>query len=348
MIRPFSTLCGIFNGFPTFSQAVDFSGDWEAAEPAAQQLILMRNFCGKLITPPRFQTTANPLFLPLWLLNMTKLPGTLFTLLCAAFVTTGQAAEKALPQLPDWQVLEFEQQAYWATAKSRLELIPDLDDPSLWQLNVLSSVVSNSEQVLVSFDPTNGQNRMRRRHSQGSGQRVKSYQYESSFLLRERRNPVGDTSIPPEEWPVSSRKKVAYPTSTTDTVVTSPYLLVLLAQRLQAQGPEHSLEVLVHTDQNFYRVRLTSGNGVPIEVDYQLNGQDNVSGERDTYAVGVQVSPEGTPEDDNDFNLLGLQKDIILLFDRKSGLPLQIRGMAPRIGATEINLKSVSLRESKP
>ena len=309
MIRPFSTLCGIFNGFPTL--------------------------------PPTS-------LLPLWLLSMAKLPGTLLILLYAAFAATGQAAANEAPPLPDWQVLEYEQKAYWATARSRLELTADPDDQGLWDLDVLSSVVSNSEQILVSFDPTNGQNRMRRRHSQGSGQRVKSYQYESSFLLRERHNPVGDTSIPPEEWPVSSRKKVAYPTSATDTVVTSPYLLVLLAQRLQAQGPEHSLEVLVHTDQNFYRVRLTSGNGVPIEVDYQLNGQDNVSGERETYAVGVQVSPEGTPEDDNDFNLLGLQKDIILLFDRKSGLPLQIRGMAPRIGATEINLKSVSLRESNP
>jgi hypothetical protein len=255
---------------------------------------------------------------------MTKLPGILLTLLCTAFTTPGLAAEKAVPQLPGWQVLEFEQQAYWATAKSRLELTADPDDQRLWDLDVVSSVVSNSEQILVSFDPTNGQNRMRRRHSKGSGQRVKSYQYESSFLLRERRNPVGDTSIPPEEWPVSSRKKVAYPTSTADTVVTSPYLLVLLAQRLQAQGPEHSLEVLVHTDLNFYRVRLTSGNGAPVKVDYQISAEGNVRGMRETHAVAIQVSPAGTLEEDNDFNLLGLQEDITLFFDRKSGLPLSL------------------------
>ena len=46
----------------------------------------------------------------------------------------------------------------------------------------------------------------------------------------------------------------------------------------------------------------------------------------------------------DDFSLLGLQGEIILLFDRNSGLPLQIRGEAPRIGSTEINLKSATLR----
>ena len=279
---------------------------------------------------------------------MIKLPKILLILLCTTFTAVGQAAETAEPQLPGWQVLEFEQQAYWATAKSRLELIPDPDDPDLWQLNVLSSVVGNSEQIMVRFDPTNGRANTRSRLSRGSGQRVKSYQYESSFLLRERRNPSADTSLPVEEWPVSSRRQVAYPKSATDKVVTSPYLLVLLAQQLQAQGPNQSLDVLVHTDQNFYRVRLTSGNGLPIKVDYQSSAEGNVGGKRETLAVAVQFSPEGTQEDDNDFNLLGLQEDIILLFDRKSGLPLQISGVAPRIGATEINLKSVSMRETKP
>ena len=278
---------------------------------------------------------------------MTKLSGILLIYLCTALVAPGQAADKAVPQLPDWQVLEFEQQAYWATAKSRLELIPDPDDQNIWQLDVLSSVVGNSEQILVSFDPTSGQIYTRSRLSRGSGQRVKSYQYEDSFLLRERRNSGTDASLPAQEWPVSSQRQVAYPKSATDTVVTSPYLLVLLAQRLQAQGPKQSLEVLVHTDLNFYRVRLTSGNGEPIEVDYQTSTQGNVSGKRDTRAVAVQVSPAGTLEEDNDFTLLGLQEDIILLFDRKSGLPLQIRGVAPRIGATDINLKSVTMRESK-
>jgi hypothetical protein len=60
--------------------------------------------------------------------------------------------------------------------------------------------------------------------------------------------------------------------------------------------------------------------------------------------VAITASPEGKQEDDYDFSVLGLDGEVILLFDPKSGLPLQIRGDAPRIGSTEINLKSVTMR----
>ena len=56
--------------------------------------------------------------------------------------TTG-ATETTAPVLPDWQVLEFEEKAYWATAKSRLEILPNEEEETLWNLEVLSSVVSN-------------------------------------------------------------------------------------------------------------------------------------------------------------------------------------------------------------
>ena len=45
--------------------------------------------------------------------------------------------------------------------------------------------------------------------------------------------------------------------------------------------------------------------------------------------------------------LLGLDGEVILFFDPRTGLPLQIRGDAPRIGSTEINLKSVTMRAAQ-
>lgn len=275
---------------------------------------------------------------------MTKLPGILLIYLCMALVGLSQAADNEMPQLPDWEVLEFEEKAFWATARSRLEILPAPDNAKLWELNVQSSVVDNSELLQESFDPTTGQTRARSRLSQGREQRMKSYRYETDFILRERRNPDAGSNVPPQEWPVTYSGKIAYPTSAGDTVLTSPYLLVLLAQRLQAQGPDQSMEVLVQTDLNFYRVHLTSGNGVPINANYEIAGKGNISGVRETFAVAVQATPEGTLAEKNDFSLLGLEGEIILFFDRASGLPLQIRGTAPRIGPTEINLKSVTMR----
>jgi hypothetical protein len=282
---------------------------------------------------------------------MTRLTGIVLTYLCLALSGASHAADTALPPLPNWKVLEFEEKAYWATAHSRLEILEVEEDPTLWQLDVLNSVVENSEQITVRFEPATGRATTSSRVSRGKGQRLKSYLYEADYIERVRRNPGSSAGKPPQEWPVASSSRLVYPVlkePAKELPVTSPYVLMVLAQRLQAQGEGKSLDVLVHTDLNFYRVRLSSGNGVPIEASYRVHGSDAISGKRETMAVALQVTPVHTPEPENDFSLFGLQGDIILFFDRNNGLPLQVRGMAPRIGATDINLKSATLREPRP
>lgn len=251
------------------------------------------------------------------------------------------------PQLPAWQVLEFEEQAFWATAKSRLELLAAEGDEAQWEFSISSSVVGNSEEVIMSFDPASGRALKRERLSKGKEQRLKTFDYRTKDILRERHNPQANSKAPPEEWPVTYRRTIPYPAAASQLVVTNPYLLILLAQRLQSQGPGGSMEVLVHTDLNFYRVRLTSGNGIPITAAYKVTGAKELSGQRDTVAVALQVSPEGGLEEKEDFSLLGLEGEIILFFDKVTGLPLQVRGNAPRIGATDINLKSVTMRPAQ-
>ena len=275
---------------------------------------------------------------------MIKRKGILITCLGVLLAAPVIGADPEAPRLPGWQVLEFEEKAYWATAHSRLEILKDAQDEQLWDLKVLSSVVNNSEQLDVLFDPATGRVHSLTRLSRGSGQRMKFYQYGEDAVLRERHDQPADAGVPPEKWPVSSSKNIAYPPSATDSVITSPYLLILLAQRLQAQGLDKSQEALVHTDQNFYRVRLTSGRGMSIEANYTVSDGDRVSGPRATRAVAIQVRPEGKLADDYDFSLLGLQENIIIFFDSDSGLPLQVRGTAPRIGDTSISLGNVTMR----
>jgi hypothetical protein len=212
----------------------------------------------------------------------------------------------------------------------------------------MSSVVGNSEQIDAQFDPATGRVHSRSRLSRGSGERMKYYQYQENSVLRERRDQPADADVPPQDWPVSSSKDIPYPPAAADTVVTSPYLLLFLAQRLQAQGLDKSQDALVLTDQNFYRARLVSGRGIPIEANYVVDGRDTVSGQRDTRAVALEIHPEGELAEDDDFSLLGLQGDIIIFFDSQSGLPLQVRGQAPRIGDTSINLRAVTMRQARP
>jgi len=258
------------------------------------------------------------------------------------------SADQPTAALPDWQALEFEQKSMWAVARSHLEILPVADDPLLWELQALNSVAENTEQISERFAAADGRVLTRSRLSRGKDQRLKTYQYGPDFVLRQRHEPGADTAAPADTWPVSVSKEVPYPDAggTAAPFVTTPYILVLLAQRLQAQGDGKTLELLVNTDFNFYRVRLHSGQGEPIKVDYLKNGGERVRGKTTTSAVTLQATPAGTPQDKPDFSLFGLQGDISLYFDRKSGLLLQAAGEAPVIGATRINLKSVTLRDT--
>jgi hypothetical protein len=278
--------------------------------------------------------------------TMTQLHRKIFAPLCLLVSTfCQQAASSELPVLPDWQVLEYEEQAFWATAHSRLEIEANTSsEPPRWTFNILSSVVGNSEELRLVFDPISGGIKERDRLSKGKEQRLKTFSYGPDFVMRERREPNGAPAAPVTDWPVTNKQQIVYPAGVKERVLTNPHLLILLAQRLQAQGPGSSLDVAVHTDFNFYRVRLTCGNGIPVDVNYAIIGGKNVKGRRDTIAVALKATPLDTQDDIDDFSLLGLQGQIILFFDKASGLPVQVRGTAPRIGATDINLKSVTMR----
>ena len=146
---------------------------------------------------------------------------------------------------------------------------------------------------------------------------------------------------------MSSSKDIAYPPEATGKVVTDAYALLALAGRFQASDAK-AAEVIVNTDFNFYRVRMTQSNENPsIKVSYQVEDtQAAVTGKRNTRAVALEIAPLGDQPDKYDFSLLGLNGDITILFDIDTDLPLQLRGTAPRIGDAEINLKRVTLRKS--
>jgi hypothetical protein len=280
---------------------------------------------------------------------MSQLGQSLFLCFCLLISSAGQAEDDAQPRLPVWQVLEFEEKAFWATARSSLEVQAVPQEPALWELTVLNSVVDNSELIVQQLDPTTGRALGLTRLSRGKEQRMKAYKFTDEFVLRERRTPANGSTLPPEEWPVTSSEKIPYPLfddEPTRPVITSPYILVLLAQQLQAQGGDKTLELLVHTDWNFYLVRLTSGNGIPVDVNYSIDGGQAIQGRHETRAVALQATLVEGREGGDDFSLFGLEGDVILFFDRTTGLPVQVRGTAPRIGSTDINLKSVRMRDS--
>jgi hypothetical protein len=274
-----------------------------------------------------------------------QLAACLALLLAANFATAAAGMGEPAPALPAWQTLEFEQSVYWVTARSRVTINPKPDDPRNWLLTATSSVASNAEEVQIELEANSGRALHRSRLSRGKQQRYKSYQFLPDHILRERREPGDNPAREPAQWPLSSSRNTPYPAAAEGLVVTDAYALLYLAGRFVHSPQEHT-EVVVNTDANFYRVRMTHGKDSAVEVDYQITGQHSpVTGERESSEVILSIRAVGAAPDKPDFSLLGLNGEITLQLDRVSGLPLLLRGTAPRVGATEIKLRAVTLSE---
>lgn len=258
--------------------------------------------------------------------------------------------------LPSWQALEFEYTAFWATARSEVSVLPDTNNDGQWHLTANNSVRSafsgNAEKKQMVFAPESGQLKQRSRYSQGSSERFKYYDYLSEHITRERRDPQeGQSALTsePTEWPLSSRSQISYPALQNEEVVTDAYALLPLASSFNA-SEESQRSYVVQTDYNFYRVKMTRSIDTTVNAHYVVQGSDGdkktINGPRKVSSVTLRVSPAGTLAEEPDFELMGLHGRLILLFDKQTGVPLQMRGTAPRIGATEIDLKKVVMRDA--
>ena len=256
--------------------------------------------------------------------------------------------------VPGWSEVTFEQRSMWTTARSTLSIAARNDDllGAVWVLQVEESIARNRAQETQLMTPGSGYLLQRNRLSSGKNTRNKEYDYAGEKLVRTRREPGRSSDLPPAQWPVTSRKEIPYPALEEGAVLTSMPALLLLAGNV-VDATDQAATLYVHGDVNFYRVRLSVVGEEQLEVNYSLGGGDQqIKGERTAHVVSLQVEPVGKQRDDPEFSLLGLEGQVSILLDKQSRLPLQVRGRAPRIGETYINLVAADVgppsREQTP
>ena len=232
---------------------------------------------------------------------------------------------------PPWAELLYQEQSIFATASSKLTLALCESDAGTWCLEATSSVASNRESIRLTALP-GGRMLERERFSEGSDRRRKAWRYGMSGVTRERREQDATG-----EWRLTSRRKIGYPQG--ETAVTDALMLLALV------NPQQPGTFAVHGDLNYYRVTVTPAGEDRIEVDARLPGGERI---REVDLVTLSAEPLLALEDKDDFSLLGLTGEITIAFDRGTGLPLQLRGRAPRIGMAELNLKRARLAEDSP
>lgn len=264
-------------------------------------------------------------------------------------------------ELPAWEQLVFEQKSFWATARGVLTLSEftdargarDLDSakaavasdrPQYLSLEVNNYVASKSEQITLTLDAESGAARFRWRLSRGRDSRVKIHEYSDTGIARERREPPSDDpGISPADWPPTHEMQIALPPQANGRHIVATHALLVLLPTLMAD-PTRADDYIVHTDLNFFRLQASLSNKTAV-VDTTLTVNGEVSRkERRCRVLTLQLEPvPGNPEQP-DIMLMGMSGKIHVFIDSDSGLPLRLRGDAPRIGRAELNLIEASTR----
>jgi len=241
-----------------------------------------------------------------------------------------------------WQMLNFEAKSMWATARTKLSLVTHDSDKfgEVWELQLHGSVSSSSERENVLMTPGSGALLERDRFTKGKNQRLKHYEYNEQTIVRIRREP-GDgaaAQLPPWEWPVSNKKTLSRPSSQDCPVLTAiPSLLIFSS--MVPEAPGQKLAICVHTDQNFYRVSMAVKGEDRLAVNYKLGkAGKKVKAKIAATVIALTVERVGNIDGGPDFSILGLSTPVFIMLDKATGLPVQVRGQAPRLGKTEINL----------
>jgi hypothetical protein len=245
-----------------------------------------------------------------------------------------------------WSELSYEAKSIWATALTKLTLTTQksAEFGKVQHLLLEGSVARNSERDVIILAPDSKAVLEREHFTSGKSQRIKQYAYGEDTVTRTRREPNTKDTLPAQQWPVSSEKKLNRPSLQECPVLTVIPALLMQVQDVSSE-PDQTLTTCVHSDNNFYRVQMKKSGEEQLTVKYSLAGV-KVSGKKTADVITVKVERVGTPDGDIDFSLLGLSSPVVILVGKEAQLPLQVRGKAPRIGDAEINLIAATLAPS--
>jgi hypothetical protein len=259
-------------------------------------------------------------------------------------LTAGAATEPSNDV--NWSELRYEAKSIWATALTKLTLTTQ-ESAEFGQVQCLlleGSVAKNTERDIILLAPDSEAVLDRERFTSGKSQRIKQYAYGEDTVTRTRREPNAKDTLPEQQWPVSSEKKLKRPSLQECPVLTVIPALLMQVQAVSSE-PDQTLTTCVHSDNNFYRVQMKKSGEEQLKVKYSLAG-GKVSGKKTADVITVKVDRVGTLDGDSDFSLLGLSSPVVILVGKEAQLPLQVRGKAPRIGDAEINLIAATLAPS--
>lgn len=184
----------------------------------------------------------------------------------------------------------------------------------------------------------------------GGSPKYRIYRFEDERILRLTRRPdAGEEDSPPASWTRLSEESHAYPSPGSRPLVTEASALIYLAAASDLSHPGDRVDILALASGEFHRVSLVAREPVETRVDYRIIRGEGSSREKGrTRATRIAILARPLHGDNGDeFELLGL-RDLELLVDPVSRVPLELKGKVDFFGRVRFRLDRVTMATDTP
>jgi hypothetical protein len=199
------------------------------------------------------------------------------------------------------------------------------------------------------FNPADASALGRIRLRRGEDDFKKMYRFTDKGVFRHRIEPKDRKEAPlaPEKW--TDIKDGFYPFEPDRlgcAAITERSLLIYILSAATWFERIDPISLCVFGKRQLHRVQLRKQGIQPIEVQYFEKSRQAEARKKEGALKAIKIAITAKPinaghEEAENFSFLGLQKDIAIYIDSASGLPIQISGVIPSIGTTDLKLNRV-------
>jgi len=229
-----------------------------------------------------------------------------------------------------------------------------MESPHVGRLTVRRTVDATfrpeiTEDDVVWFNPKRASALGRVRTRRGEDDFLKTYRFTDKGVFRLQKEPANEDEqiLSAEQWTRVVQKFYGHDLKLLDCPVASERsILLYLASAGDFSDPAHRISVCVFGKRQLHRAQLGLAGVESLAVNYvekKGNVQSVHQGRTQALKIAMQARP--LPSDlgeTENFSFLGLHRNIVFFIDPVSGLPLQISGDLPRLGAMQFKLVEVT------
>ncbi len=155
-----------------------------------------------------------------------------------------------------------------------------------------------------------------------------------------------EKKLPRDQWTDYSEDLRAFPPDAVGQIVAEPAALIYIIAAAPVLEPGDQFRLLTIIRRQVFRVIVEVAEPHTLKTDYmEYSPSGAVRRNSKVTALRLLVRGEGlNPEDDQEFQMLGMQGDIELYLQPETRLPLQLNGKIKILGKIKFRLRDAHLR----